>query len=178
MAFLTIVFFTDRGITHLKQTELNALFIQKHTLTILNNLVTETEKEIMKIIFLKDLGLHSKVLIHSEDFQNAFDNYYHSTSIRKGLSELSLAREIEPTITSLRGEILRTILLCRKGNYASAKQHLINKLNLRLKQVYQFTTDGSYSLNLLIDVKSRQLKAINYYGTLISIVITTSTSLI
>jgi len=145
---------------------------EKHTLDRLDGLITGASESLLRLLTLEGNADRDKEssLARSKKFQEAFDLFYDATIKRKGISEQSLAREIEPVITELRRDIEKTISLYNVGDVASAKGYYTHRLLGRTKQVRRFTLDGVYAIENLINTKKNQLNDIqSYYFALVAI---------
>ncbi|OUS29007.1 hypothetical protein A9Q99_10370 [Gammaproteobacteria bacterium 45_16_T64] len=123
---------------------LDSYIDDKYTLDRLNTLITETAESLLRLLVVETDRKYTHknfltILSQSEDFQAAFDQFYDATIKRKGISEQSLAREIEPVITELRRDIVKCVSLYRAGNIVAARNYYNKRLYGRTKQVRRFT---------------------------------------
>jgi len=145
---------------------LDSYIEEKHTLDRLDGLITGASESLLRLLTLEGNGDKEKEnsLSRSKEFQEAFDLFYDATIRRKGISEQSLAREIEPVITELRRDIVKTMSLYNAGDTVSAIDYYTHRLLGRKKQVRRFTLDGVYSIKHLINEKRKQLNELQSYS--------------
>ena len=83
-----------------------------------------------------------------------------------------MAREIEPVITALRGDIVKAVSLSKRGDFLTAKTYYSKRLSSRTKIVERFTNEVTYSLDNLIANKKRAMNRFHTYSFTFVIIIT------
>ena len=133
---LTIFFVLASLFIQFHQNQLDQFVNEKITLEHLDSLISETGEGLLRVLVKGKGKGNSKAILEilskSEDFQFAFDSYYYSTTHRKGLSDLSLAREVEPVITALRAAIVKIVAFYNVGDFDSAQNYYQQHLCITL----------------------------------------------
>ncbi|PCI44207.1 MAG: hypothetical protein COB51_10505 [Moraxellaceae bacterium] len=140
--------------------------VEKRTLDRLDSLVSEVGENLLFTLALeknKD-NRTSQILLLSEELQAAFDSHYAATIQYRGIGQQSYTREIEPVITALRSDILKTVSMYRSGDSNSAMAHYSRSLSKRTKQIKRFTIDELRSIDILIADERRTLDEIQTYA--------------
>jgi len=155
--------------------------IEERTLDQLDSLVSEVGENLLYILAIDNDNSHSasQILIISEKLQVAFDSHYAATTQYRGIGQQSYTREIEPVITALRSDIVKTVTLHLSDDSIAAMAHYSEILSKRTQQIKRFTVDELRSIDRLIAEEKQTLKQIQIYALiavlLFVLVITTLT---
>ncbi|OUS29008.1 hypothetical protein A9Q99_10375 [Gammaproteobacteria bacterium 45_16_T64] len=179
MTMLVILFSASLVNIQYHSDRLDRYIEEEQTLRDLEVLINETGERILKLLIAEGkkitFGGEEKdnilnILASSENFQSAFDKYYDATLKRKGISEQSLTIEMEPVITALRSDIVKTVSLYNDGDVGLAKNYYFERLSGRTNQVKLFTRDGLHTIERIINRSKSELENIAIYTLAVVVV--------
>ncbi|MCJ8269791.1 MAG: hypothetical protein MJK04_10360, partial [Psychrosphaera sp.] len=130
-----------------KTEKLNDLIRQQNILTNVKAMVADSDKTLLKIIYLGERNSQAELLAMAEDFLSLFGEFKGLAKKYQLIDDLSLAEKIEPDFDILRERIVEVVVSTRSKKYLQAQALYNGETQKLLGEVGVFIDDTLYIKN-------------------------------
>ncbi|NQZ08410.1 MAG: response regulator [Algicola sp.] len=155
-----------------KTEKLNDLIRQQNILTNVKAMVADSDKTLLKIIYLGERDSQAELLAMAEDFLSLFGEFKGLAKKYQLIDDLSLAEKIEPDFDILRERIVEVVVSTRSKKYLQAQSLYTVEVQRLLGEIGIFINDTQYiKNNHLINIRREIEQAQVVYGLILVVAV-------